>query len=136
MKFSKKKKANMRKIRQRRINRCCKDMIGCCIDYEAGYVVIDQAKIGGIKYLLVETQDDQYAIYKIVRIGEYVRLSPKKVLHNKKTFSNHDYWNEHSTIEINEDGAIKSVKLGSIFGPYNRKNGRFNTYVAIYFDFA
>jgi len=136
MKFSKKKKSKMRKIRQRRINRCCKNMIGCCIDYGAGYIVIDQAKINDTMYLLVETQDNQYAIYKIVKIGEYVSLSPKKVLQNKKDFSNHDYWKKHSTIEISEDGTVEAVKIGNIFGPYNRKNGRFNTHVTIYFDFV
>lgn len=128
MKFSQKKKAKMRKIRQRRINRCCSNMVGCHVYYESGEgYVIDQAKIGGIMYLLIETRDNKYAICKIVKAYQYVRLSSKRVLQNKKTFSNYQYWENHSTIEINEDGVIQSVK-----DVYGRKN----TYVRIYFDFV
>ena len=54
MKFSKKKKAKMRRSNQRRINRECKDMIGCRIDFEhGGYKVKDQAKINDVLYLFL-----------------------------------------------------------------------------------
>ena len=110
MKFSKKKKAKIRKRNQRRINHVCSDMTGCCIDYEHGYIVKDQAKIKGIMYLLVQVEDNQCAIYKIVKVGEYVRLSAKKILYNQKAFSNHVYWKNHSTIQFSENGKIKFVK--------------------------
>ncbi len=110
MKFSQKKKAKMRKCNQRRINRVCKNMIGCTIDYERGYVVKDQAKINNIMYLLVQVENGQYAIYKIVKVCEYVRLSPKKVLSNQKAFSNYAYWYDNSTIQISPKGNIESVK--------------------------
>lgn len=128
MKFSQKKKAKMRKIRQRRINRCCSNMIGCHIFFENedGYV-LDQAKINDIMYLLVKTPGGKYAICKIVKVYQYVKLSPKRVLQNKKNFSNYQYWENHSTIEINEDGVIQSVK-----DAYGRKN----TYERIYFNFV
>lgn len=110
MKFSRSKKAKMRYYAQRKINRACKDIIGYYIDFENGYEVKDQAKINGNTYLLVQVENAQYAIYKIVRIGEYVRISAKKVLRNQEKFSNHEYWEEHSKIQFAEDGKIKSVK--------------------------
>ena len=113
MKFNPKKKAKMRKTNQRRINRVCKNMIGCTIDFERGYVVKDQAKINNIQYLLVQTENNQYAIYKIVKVYEYVRLSPKKVLQNQRAFSNYVYWQNNSTIEISPEGNITSVKRTS-----------------------
>ena len=113
MKFSKKKKAKMRKYNQRRINRTCKNMIGCHVDFERDYVVKYQAKINNIMYLLVQVENGQYAIYKIVKVGEYVRLSAKKVLRNQKAFSNYVYWYDNSTIEISSEGNIESVKRTS-----------------------
>lgn len=110
MKFSKQKKAKIRKNKQRRINRTCKYMIGCRVDFKHGYTVKDQAKIDNIMYLLVQVENGQYAIYKIVKVGEYVRLSNKKVLRNQKAFSNHEYWYNHSTITITDEGKIKSVQ--------------------------
>lgn len=110
MKFSRSKKAKIRRNNQRRINKNCKDMIGCCIDFEHGYKVKDQAKINGIMYLLVKVENDQFAIYKIVKVGNYVRLSNKKVLENQKDFSNYVYWRNDSTIQISEEGEIVSVK--------------------------
>ncbi|MGN1298886.1 MAG: hypothetical protein ACI4UE_02750 [Candidatus Scatovivens sp.] len=110
MKFSQKKKAKMCKIRQRRINRVCKDMIGCCIDYVNNYEVEDQANINDTVYLLARVSDNEYAIFKIVKPFEYVRLSEKRVLQNQKDFSNHFNWKNHSTIEIADDGKIKSVR--------------------------
>ena len=119
MRFSAKKKKKMRKINQRRISRCCGDMIGCRIDYEhGGYEVRDQVRITGVIYLLVQVEDGNYAIYKIVKVGEYVRLSSKKVLKRKEQFSNRMNWKNFSTIKINEDGEIISVERGNRHGPY------------------
>ena len=110
MKFSPRKKAKMRKIRQRKINRECKNLIGFTVDYENGYEVKDQAKINNTMYLLVKVENNQFAIYKIVKPAEYVRLSYKRVLQNQKDFSNYAKWYNHSTLEITDEGLIKSVK--------------------------
>ena len=113
MKFSPRKKAKIRKANQRRINRVCKNMIGCTVDFERNYIVKDQAKINNIQYLLVQVENSQYAIYKITKVYEYVRLSPKKVLQNQKAFSNYVYWQNDSTIEISPEGNIVSAKRTS-----------------------
>ncbi len=129
MKFSQRKKAKIRKYRQRRINSACKDIVGSSIYYlEERYEVIDKTNINGVIYLLVQNynrnkrDNDDYYIFKAVEVFDYVKLSSKRILQNKKAFSNHQNWSEHSTIEITDDGIIKSVKLGSIFGPYNKKH--------------
>lgn len=110
MKFSQKKKRKMRKIRQRRINRFCKYMIGRTIDYENDYTVKDQAKIGNTQYLLVEIENKRFAIYKIVEVCEYVRLSEKKILQIRSSLSNYLIWDCWSSILISDDGKIESVK--------------------------
>ena len=122
LKFSQAKKAKMKKIRQKRIRKNCKDMIGSKVDYEHGYKVVDQANVAGTTYLLVCVGLEQYAIYKIVDICRYVRISPKKVAEISKKLSNHAIWKEHSTIEIDDEGNLLSVKFGDFLGPYNRKD--------------
>ena len=119
LKFSQKKKSKMRKINKRRTNRVCKHMIGCTMDYALRAEVIDQAKIDEVMYLLTENMYNQYAIYKIVNVHRHIKLSASRILKDQKKFMNHDYWNEHSTILINDYGEIEEVKRGSIFGPYN-----------------
>ena len=111
MKFSKLKKAKMRKIRQKQINRQCKYMIGHTIDYEHGYKAKDQAKINNIMYLLVNSEEEnQFWIYRIVRPYEYARIMPKRVLKMKEEFSNCANWYNHNAIEITDEGNIKSVR--------------------------
>lgn len=83
------------------------DVFGKC---PLKHIVKDQAIINNVMYLLVDIGENQYAIYKIVKLYEYVRLSDKKVLLNKKELSNHFNWDDHSTLEISEDGKILSVK--------------------------
>ena len=134
LKFSQKKKAKMRKINQRRINRVCKHMIGYTIDYELEEKVIDQAKIDGKMYLLTENKHSQYAIHKIINIHNNVKLSAKRLIKNQIKFMNHDYWQEHSTIIINEYGDIEEVKRGSMFGPYNQKSCKFSGSFVIIVD--
>lgn len=109
MKFSKRKKAKIRKNNQRRIKRVHGDMIGYCVDYRKNYRVKDQAIIKNTMYLLVK-EDSSYAIYKIPKVCEYVKLSPKRILQNKQDFSKHMNWREHSVIQINEEGIIETVK--------------------------
>ena len=109
MKFSKRKKAKIRKNNQRRVKRVHGDMIGYCIDYRKNYRVKDQAIIKNTMYLLVK-EDSSYAIYKIPKVCEYVKLSPKRILQNQKDFSKHMNWRENSVIQINEQGKIESVK--------------------------
>ena len=130
MKFSRRKKAKIRKYNQRKINRYCSHMIGCRIEYRMdfpqGYEVKDQAKLKDVFYLLVEIEDGNYAIYKVVKPFEYVRLSAKRVRQNIEQFSNHENWKMHSTIEISTYGEIKSVKLGTWNGPYNMQRKQFH----------
>ena len=126
MKFSQRKKAKIRKKNQNKINRHCSNMTGCHIyDGDECYEVMDQAKINDTMYLLVQGKEKQYSIWKIVKVGEYVRLSNKKVLQNYKKFSNHAYWRLHSTIQISADGKIESAMMGSFFGPYNMSCNQF-----------
>ena len=119
MKFSEKKKAKMKKTRQRRVNRECGNMIGCAItDYDEPIYkeVIDQARLGGTQYLLVEcsennlaficAEDISYFIYKVVRFGEYVELSPKRVLEKKDAFSNGGFWKNKHKVHISDDGNV------------------------------
>lgn len=126
MKFSQSKKAKIRKKNQNKINRYCSNMTGCYIyDGNNRYEVMDQAKINDTMYLLVQGKDGQYTIWKIVKVGEYVRLSNKKVLQNYKKFSNHANWRLHSTIQISDDGTIESAMMGSFMGPYNMSRNQF-----------
>lgn len=106
MKFSEKRKRKIRKQNQRRINKCCKDIIGCCIDFECDAVVVDQARINDTMYLLTTDQDYQYAIYKIVKVGEYVKLSSKRILEKQVEFLNKAYWKEKCQLKIEADGTI------------------------------
>jgi hypothetical protein len=84
-------------------------MIGYCVDYRKNYRVKDQAIIKNTMYLLVK-EDSSYAIYKIPKVCEYVKLSPKRILQNQKDFSKYMNWRENSVIQINEQGKIESVK--------------------------
>jgi len=119
MKFSEKKKAKMRKTRQRRVNRECGNMMGCAIsnsDEPIYKEVIDQAKLDGIQYLLVECskknkivlfpEDIRFTIYKIVRFDEYVELSPKRVLEKKDAFSNGGFWRDKHKVHISDEGKV------------------------------
>ena len=124
MKFSKRKKTKMRKINQRRINRVCKYMIGCTIDSMLKEKVIDQAKIDGIRYLLTENMHQQYAIYKIVKINRYVKLSVRRILNNKNNFINSSYWEKESKIEINEYGEMKWCYFWSKDHEHDKTNVR------------
>ena len=118
MKFSPRKKAKIRKANQKKINRYCKDMIGYHIyDGNNCYEIADQAKIDDTIYLLVQVKDNRYEIWKIVKIGQYVKLSNKNVLQKCKKFSNHVYWRSHSTIQITDAGEIQSAVIGNCLRP-------------------
>lgn len=106
MKFSEKRKRKIQKQNQRRINKCCKDMIGCYIDYESEAFVVDQAKINNVYFLLTTDKDYQYAIYKIIKVGDYVKLSDKKILERQEYFLNKAYWKEGCQLRIETDGKI------------------------------
>lgn len=106
MKFSEKRKRKIRKQNQRRINKCCKNIIGCCIDFGCNSVVVDQAKINNTMYPLTIDQDYQYAIYKIVKVGEYVKLSSRRILEKQAEFQNKAYWKEKCQLKIEADGTI------------------------------
>jgi len=112
MKFSEKKKAKIRKRNQKRIKRCCGNMIGCSIYVEddSCYEVIDQTKIKDIIYLLTLSENGEYSIFKIVKVFCYVRLSAKKILQNYQKFSNPDNWIDKSILVIDNNGKIQSAK--------------------------
>lgn len=120
MKFKKRKKAKIRLANEDRVERICSHMIGVILNCDTGLMVRDQTKIRGNIYLLVKC-DSLYAIYRIVKVGEYVELSAKKMNKNKQKFSNHNVWRRHSTIEFTENGEIKTVRPGDYWGPYNRR---------------
>ena len=106
-------------------------MIGCFIYCDKHrFEVEDKVEINGTTYLLVKNPYYNYAISKIVKPGEYVRLSEKRVLESKKDFSDHECWELHSKIEITAEGKIKSVKVGSWIGPYDEEsNGLIHIYI-------
>lgn len=109
MKFSPRKKAEMRKARFKRIKKECKNMIGYHIDYETDCRVIDQAIIKDVMYLLTCDAYSNFAIYKVVSPWERVRVSAKKVLRLQKKIQNHMCWKYHSAITLSESGEIESV---------------------------
>lgn len=112
MRFSKRRKAKIRKNRQKRVNRTCNRMIGCNVSADkddARYYVVDQAKIDGMIYLLVEGEDGKFSIIKIVNVHLFVKLSPKRVLNKCQDFCNSSYWRDNSRIEISKEGIIDYV---------------------------
>lgn len=113
MKFSKKRKLKIRKQNQRRIKIHCKNLVGCCIDDEAYVIVIDQIKIENDIYLLTEDNDEKYAIYKIVRIGQYSKIGNKKILQKKEKLLKRNAWKYQSQITLETDGTISGVQNNS-----------------------
>lgn len=112
MRFSKRRKAKIRKNNQKRVSRVCRNMIGRDVwaDKEDQlYYVVDQAKIDGMMYLLTEDENGDFAIIKIVNVHLFVKLSTKKLLNANNKFSNSSYWRKNSKIEISDDGVIKYV---------------------------
>ena len=117
MRFSKKRKAEMRKYRERRIRKNTGPgwVYSGWRDFETDeyFDILDIARFGGHCYLLVEETDtNTFAIYKKVHEcnSESVKLSPKKVLLNKKAFEHPSTWQEKSKVIISDDGIITSVE--------------------------
>lgn len=106
MKFSERKKKKIRKQNERRIKKCCKHMIGMCIDFESRTVVVDQAKIDNTYYLLTIDNEGRFAIYKIIKVREYVKISNKRILEKQSKFSNKQLWKDESQIRIADNGEL------------------------------
>ena len=86
------------------------------------------AHSGVKKFIPVKNESTEYAIYKIPKIYEYVKLSPKRILQIQKEFSDHMNWRKHSVIQINEEGKIESVKHAVMRATMNNK---YYTYVVV-----
>lgn len=117
---NKRKRARIRRMNLTRNDRTCRNMIGFIIDNSRGLMVRDQAKIKGNTYLLVKSELE-YAIFRVLDIGQYEEVPARKMSKNQDRFSNHNTWRRHSTIEFTEDGEILTVRHGDFWGPYNRR---------------
>lgn len=111
MKFSKSKKAQMQKRRQKRIDRCYSYTIGLHIyDFHNDFMrkVIDEARINDTVYLLTEADfaNKEITIYKIVDLGKYVKLSTKRLLERKQNFEIIENWKQRTAISIYPNGVI------------------------------
>ena len=119
MSFTKKKRDKIKRISQKRVLKECGHMIGCYIDHDFNLEIVDQAKINKTIYLLVADWSNRhsqalvpncYSIYKIVKVENYVLLSPSRVLDKFANFSNPDFWELHSKIRISSDGRYITVR--------------------------
>lgn len=111
MKFSESKKAQMKKRRQKRINRAYSYTIGLHVyDFssDSQLEVIDEARINNTVYLLTESDSSkqEIAIYKIVDVGKYVKLSTKRLLEKKQNFEITENWEKKTKICIYPNGVI------------------------------
>lgn len=114
MKFSPRKKAKMRKAREKRMSKEFKNMFHFVIP-DTQYYVIDQIKINGTIYLLVENLEGENAIYKIVDILKLVKLSTKKLIRLRNEFNKQEKWDRYSHVTISDDGKVvaqETIKLG------------------------
>lgn len=105
MKFSPKKKAKMRKAREKRMSKEFKDMFHYVIP-GTKYYVIDQIKINGTIYLLVENLEGKNAIYKIADMLKFVKLSPKRLIQLRNEFIKQEKWKRYSYVTISDNGKV------------------------------
>ncbi len=124
MKFSSKKKAKMRKYRNKRKKRSYNQVIRsiefCSWEWqdEKGkrWLALDGATFRHAYYLLAKcTTSNEVAIFKMVNeyIFDNVRLSPKKVLKNRRTFSSPSVWKLKSDVKISDEGIVENVDIGA-----------------------
>jgi len=109
MKFSASKKAQMKKRRQKRINRAYSYTIGLKIynfRTDSEQEVIDETQINKVRYLLTESDKQVISIYKIVDVGKYVKLSTKRLLEKKHNFEMPENWEKKTEIAIYPNGVI------------------------------
>ena len=93
----------MRKIRQKRIRKVYGDMIGGKIC--GNLKIVDQARIYDVTYLLVD-DGNEYMVYQISGITNFVKLSPKRLRKLRKYLSNCHNWNRHSYVPIDSNGEL------------------------------
>lgn len=101
-----KKGHKISKTQRRKIFRHCGNMIGLHVGNNNWYKIIDQAKINGVMYLLGVAQDKTHAIYEMIKVDEAILLPPKKLLENRLSFCNKDFWQEHTSIQLDDTGNI------------------------------
>lgn len=104
MKFSTKRKREMRKIRLKRNQKAYGSCIGCYV--EGDNEVVDTLTFTNNLYLL--TIGDRCKIFKVVSCHELVELSNKKILNMRAVFENSTRWKKHTKIELTNSGAIKT----------------------------
>ena len=103
MKFSVRRKAEMRRTRCKRNLRNW----GTGAYIAPNTHVVDIMKSDSNVYLLaLNSATSQYSIYKAVSHGETVKLSEKKLINKKTTFQNSDKWRCKSKLTIDENGSI------------------------------
>ena len=99
----------MKKRRQKRVRRAYPSPVGLTIyNYKSDmwYRVIDVARINNTIYLLAESDKKTHAIYKIVDVGKYVKLTSKRLLEKKHNFEISENWEKQTKIAIEENGKI------------------------------
>lgn len=102
------KEHKIRKSEQRRIDRYCGNIIGLHVGNKPWYKIIDYAKFGGVSYLLGLAEDKSLAIYQLIKVGEAIKLTPKKLLENRLNFCNKELWKEQSLIQMDDNGTLLS----------------------------
>ena len=102
------KEHKIRKSEQRKIDRYCGNIIGLHVGTRPWYKIIDYAKIEGASYLLGIAEDKSLAIYKMIKVGEAIKLAPSKLLENRLNFCNKEFWRKHSLIQMDDDGSLIS----------------------------
>ena len=109
MKLSKAKKGKMKKTVQKRIKKVCGNMIDCHIyepETDTIFKVVDQSYISNTLYLLAKSGNDEYGIFKIIKVCKYVKLSVKKILKKKDIFEESQNWKNSTFISISSEGVI------------------------------
>lgn len=130
MKFSKEKKAKMRKYRNRKIKRVYNEMSYTqwwwTDENGERWDSVDYATFRKTCYILAENEDcSEYAIFKMVsdNVSESVKLSSKRIMSNRQTFINPSVWNEKSEVVISQEGVIEKVDVGAHNKPINFGGG-------------
>lgn len=111
MKFSERKKAKMRKARQKRINKLYKDPVGVTVDWKEGYKCVDYLKVDDIFYLLAKNADDKYAIYKIIDVHQYTKLNSNQIFKMASILLKDENWHCETSVLIMTDNMGEAVVL-------------------------
>lgn len=114
MKFSRRKKEKMRRIRTKRIRRHYgADAIGCIVDWEKGFRAKDQITIGDVIYLLAKNEDEEYALYRLVDVCKYARIGSKRIWQLRDKIECKENWRNETEVCVYNDGMN-----GAVIGVY------------------